>query len=211
MASILVTVKDSVSGAVISGASVDITIEGVATSPYTTDANGQASISGLTVGQSYPIVVSNTGYGNYSTSAMPIDDSTALSVDVILTATTVASTTVMASTDTTAATIVSTASASLADLLVQAKALSASLVSAVESNSTTGVTSAIESLQEKVVSQLETWDTECTAKYNATSDPLFRIRWGAEIILLKDGITIVDSAVVKAVDWIITKGASLVK
>ena len=59
---VVITVKDYCSGEVVVGANVEVTAPGYATSNFTTDALGQASLGSLIVGNTYNLKITATGY-----------------------------------------------------------------------------------------------------------------------------------------------------
>lgn len=185
MAKFLVTVKDKATNKAIEGATVNITIDGSGTIPYTTNADGQAIIGGLVVGASYPVAVSISGYDNFSESVVPVDEDTALSVDIALTATAVAAeigtvistASIVVDAVEKAATAASTSTTTTVSedwdsIKAAAKAALASFQVTVntDSVSTADLTNATTLVQEKVLQPVEDWLNLMITKRNKVAN-----------------------------------------
>lgn len=212
MASFLITVKDKATSKAIEGATVNITIDGSGKIPYTTNADGQATISGLTVGTSYPVVASITGYDDFSESVVPVDEATALSVDIALTATVAAqAAAVVTPIADTAATVTASTTTDLATTLSTAKTLLASVKTAIAADSTENVTTAATLIKTDVLSQLETWRDEYIAKRKASTDPFYVLWLNIELFNINIVIADLNTVIEKAIVWIEGKITSSTK
>ena len=206
MATLKITVETEAE-VLIEGATLSTTINGT-TVDYTTDTTGSIEKSGFTSGESYTFTAVKTGYTTNTVTVTASDDGVVSGVIKMAVVVETASTPV-STTETVSSTTDTTDEATLTTLLAEAKSLAASLTTAVSDNSVTEATTAVTNIKTKVLAQLTSWSDECQSKYDKTSDPIYKVRWGIEIIVLKAGIYEVNSAIAKAIAWITKKIESL--
>lgn len=77
---VVITIKDYCSGEVVVGADVEVTATGYATSNFTTDALGQASLGSLIVGNTYNLKITAIGYKDSDDDSLSNDNFTVTTV-----------------------------------------------------------------------------------------------------------------------------------